>query len=425
MKLWKLLVGAAAVLILIPGCGIKVPPIVVDCRITGCQAPGTSCKMDDTQVPATYKCLPDDPIPPKECPAQPSEAPVCPRGQEPATPPWACGQDTGWQWVAQCADQPHDPVCNPGETCGCFVLPPAEHDWRVLTCAPRDGYTVDCVENICSYKEVVATCPEACPEGQTCYDPKVGCEPSLPPSSCGLREKDLVATACAAPEFSKLVLRATKELGPNPGAATESTVEAQAKKNLQLLADKLGSWGWCAIAGQEAVFILRSDGLVEENHAVYFGDAGWTNNGMGKFIGCHKTSERIFGDMCPAPLPSLEKGKRKINARRFGRWVDATIITVMTCDYCYAIGSGCYGPDPPCSPKRCGCPMRMDGNPYRVPCELYAAGGGDPDVETDPPGKEVVLHDGNPWQVNCVGCQRLRFCTLDAEHVCSVWVDAP
>jgi len=122
---------------------------------------------------------------------------------------------------------------------------------------------------------------------------------------------------------------------------------------------------------------------------------------------------------CPAPVPDLDPVKLKIGAGKHNRWVDATIQTQRSCDYCTAIGMGRYDDGVP----RCGCPMRREGDPERPPCEMYAARGATV-WETDPPGVEVILNDGNPWQATCTTCTRLRVCTAD-KAVCSPWVDKP
>jgi hypothetical protein len=392
------LVGAVLVLTLGPGCG-PIPPPVLDCRVLGCPA-GSHCAMDDTVVPAVYKCVPDPP-------------PAC----DPNVP---CGHG---MWcpdpAAGCVPIPAPgPVCNPGETCGCWVFPADEDDWRELACAPREGFTNECVDRGCVYTAIPPVCPPTCPEGQVCTDPEAGCVPVVPPDpggTCGLREADLVASTCPAQQFAAENKRGTTALGPDPGGSPAA--------NLEALASWFRSQGWCAIAGSEALFVLRDDGKVEERHSVYFGDGSWTNSGSGKFVGCHvRPAEAPVATACPPPLPNRAQGKLKIGAKAHGRWVDSTIQTVMTCDYCRAIGLGCYGPDPPCSPLRCGCPMRAEGDPYRFACEMYAAGGGTV-WQADPPGSIVELNDGNPWQARTNG-QRLRVCVLDLS-ICSAWVDQP
>lgn len=241
--------------------------------------------------------------------------------------------------------------------------------------------------------------------------------PAPLPEGCAI-EADLVPNEeQLPPQFRALVKAATTALGDPTGRPPAETLER--------LASKLRESGLCAFAGIEAVFVRRdSDRLFEEYHAVHFGTGGWTESGNGKFVGVHRKAGEVVAS-CPAPLPDRSAGKLKIAAKAHGRWIDATLQTVMTCDYCEAIGLGWYG-EPEASARRCGCPMRPEregGNPEREACELYAAGGRTA-WQTLPLGREVVLNDGNPWQAACVGCQKLRVCVADLS-VCSDWVEVP
>jgi hypothetical protein len=212
-----------------------------------------------------------------------------------------------------------------------------------------------------------------------------------PPAVC-MVEADLVAVPDPQPakQLQAQVRRAIEELGPATGIAPAVSLEK--------LAAKLRSYGLCAIAGIEAVFVRRSDGLVEEYHAVYFGDGSWTDSNNGHFMGIHSDGGGPptppvepptvdFG--CPAPRPDrvwtaetlppgwgsdqIGQPRWKLNSSPHLAWIDSTAVTVRNEPYCRAIGM---------SPMldgtlRAGCPMRNEGGDFaeRVACERYIAEG--------------------------------------------------
>jgi hypothetical protein len=195
------------------------------------------------------------------------------------------------------------------------------------------------------------------------------------------------------------VKKATDELGDLTGYPPN--------ENLQKLRDKLRSYGLCAIGGEadsEAVFIRRPDGLVEENHAVFFGNGSWTGSGSGKFMGCHSDgSEPPPPTGCPPPKPPHVK---KFIIKKHNNLWDAT---AKTCDqvYCASIGS-----DQIC------CPARLEGDPNRVVCEQEMVGG-------DPvwSGDGNVKPTDNPYQVRCSDCTWLQICSVDGTVCDSVRTD--
>jgi len=105
--------------------------------------------------------------------------------------------------------------------------------------------------------------------------------PTPPPVTCSVREADLVAVPDIAPVMTQAVVDAMRALGDPTGKPPQETLAA--------LAAQLGH---CTIAGQEAVFVLRPDGLFEEFHAVAFGTGGWI--AQGHYLGAHRVG--------PAPV---------------------------------------------------------------------------------------------------------------------------
>ncbi len=234
--------------------------------------------------------------------------------------------------------------------------------------------------------------------------------PTPPPvaTNC-VPEGVLVADSCSVPELQNEVAFAIGRVG-----APKPTPQA----SIKAVALELNREGFCATAGSEAVFVMKPNGLHEEYHVVAFGAPyGWTNSGKGKYIGCHRDKTRKQGVCGPPAVPG--NSNLAINVKYYSKFVDGTIVAKNACEYCRLAGVGWNGKGVP----RCGCPMRGDGNVERVACENAASKNG-PTWQTLPQGKEIVEHNGNPWQVACVGCAQLRACSTDL-GVCSVWIDQP
>ena len=100
-----------------------------------------------------YGCATICQVVPSVCNPTPAPTPT-------PTPPPVCPENCGHGM--QCLDPAvgcvpipaPGVVCQPGETCGCWVLPPDEPAWRELTCKPRDGFTVSCIDNLCVYTQI-------------------------------------------------------------------------------------------------------------------------------------------------------------------------------------------------------------------------------------------------------------------------------
>ena len=182
------------------------------------------------------------------------------------------------------------PVCPPvGATCGCWHRPPGE-EWQQLP-----------------------PCTEPTP------GPTPTATPTPQPSDDCMNEADLVSAPCSGEQFGGAVVAATTKLG---------RLGPDCKANLKALAAELKrTTGKCTIGGIEAVFIVpRSDGLVEENHACFFGNGSWTNSGRGKFMGCHRISTTTPPpptptDGCTSPLPPKVA---RWNMQFRNRWWDVT-----------------------------------------------------------------------------------------------------
>jgi hypothetical protein len=200
------------------------------------------------------------------------------------------------------------------------------------------------------------------------------------------------------------------------------------QESLILVADALRARGRCAWAWADAVAILGADGLWEEWHAVYFGNGG-TITSYNAYKGAWPYGPQPTPTACGTPLPDRDPHNLKIAVKPHHKWVDATIQTVMTCEYCRLIGLGEYADGTP----RCGCPMRAEGAPDRVACELYAAHGRPVWVADN--GGEIVHNTmgpddptENPWQATCTDCTMLRVCShtaSEADTVCSAWIAKP
>jgi hypothetical protein len=184
-------------------------------------------------------------------------------------------------------------------------------------------------------------------------------------------------------EYRAEVKKATTALGDLRGQPPQ--------QNLKKLAAKLREEGLCAIGGIEAVFILRSDGLAEENHAVYFGDGGWTGNGFGKYIGSHSGVPEV---QCGLPDPLGRPGEFKL--KKHHNYWDSTYLVYRDYNYCVAAGFV----------NRGSCPVRLEGNYQRKACEKRVGAGENQLWWCD--GQPTESRE-NPAQAKCHG--HVRTCT--------------
>ena len=285
----------------------------------------------------------------------PINPPDPPDPPDPPTPPWECP-------LAE-----EMPGCHEtGQTCSAIGAP----CWHNPTSNPE-------------HCEQAAPCPTDPP------DP-----PDPPPSDGCAVESQLVLSTCAGAVYNATVKQATDALGDLTGGHPQ--------ENLKLLASKVKeqSGRECVFGGQEALFLLRPDGLYEENHAVFFRDGSWTGNGFGKFKHCHSVEGSVPppSESCGPPHPNL--AKMKFNHTDKGNHVDTTWTTVNQCAYCAEINMGCMpgtGVYPDCT-HRCGCPVRPEGHVERQPCEAELC-----DQKWTCNGVPVEGWKGNPAQTNCQG----------------------
>lgn len=322
---------------------------------------------------------------------------------------------------------PPEPQCEVGqEDCECYVLKPGDDDWTKLECA--EGRV--CVDRVCKEPTPVPT------------------PTPPPPVSCANvpQESTLVPAAVQRPATKAgEVIAAMRELGdlsPGPGYSND-VYHQRSRENLQKLAAKLCQRGVTAFAGKEAVFVRGDDGLWEEFHAVYFGNAKWIDNG--KYIGVHVTPTQAACPVQPCPirrwsrenLPpgwgSNEIGKSawKWNAKphTMGN-IDSTQVTVRQEAYCRAIG---MSPDANGVP-RASCPMRpedwpiagerviiegwiTEGGPVRERCAARNSAGVCTQVVRD-----NACHPNNTTNPNAFlgGTGNCRICNTPGD-TCSAW----
>lgn len=284
-----------------------------------------------------------------------------------------CGKDTGYVWEAA----PACPKCP--ETC-------PEGQWCV---DPKVGCVTKPVEP-------PPTCP-TCPVGYSCKDPKVGCvkDPEVPPPGtvCDIPDADDPGWGQPMPPDKRPALMyqkykaAIEKVGNRCGYATPD--ESKQMETLRLIAAELQKMGVCAEQSADSVSIKAPDNMYEEWHAVYFGN-GCIIDGPNAYKGAWPyfgnggggTPPPSTGYQCPSPVPprlwtaetlpggwgedQIGKPRFEIKAKMHGAVTDSTpIVSPHACEYCASIGMGELGPGVP----RCGCPVRPDGHPDRVECE--------------------------------------------------------
>lgn len=275
------------------------------------------------------------------------------------------------------------------------------------------------------------SCPATCPEGQECTDPAKGCVPKpppppeclpavpwcnelVPPATCSTPSAPCkhnpssdplhceLAPACPvvppeppteppptgtciADEFKMTVVGSTPTMTAPVVAAIKKlqAFEGQAPRvMLQALAAQLNTDGYCAFAGQEAVFVKTTSGLWDEFHAVFFNDGvhgQWILTG--KYMATHKADEPPppSAPGCSAPITPRVNQWGLVLRNRF--WDSTPLFYngealtwagVPVTGYCNAIGF-----------QRVFCPARMECEEgkdnfkceERRACEGYGIGG--------------------------------------------------
>ena len=178
-----------------------------------------------------------------------------------------------------------------------------------------------------------------------------GCGIVPPTPGCKDVEAKLESVGdCKGETFRTEVKSATDALGDLSGRDPQA--------NLKTLAAKIREQtpGLCAFGGIEAVFIQRPDAKWVENHAVFFGDGGWSGSGFGKVIGCHREKTAAA---CGDPSPGLVvKAGLHLTGRKPQRTYDSRLL-VGPRSYCDAAGFT----------GRNTCPVRPEGHPEREACE--------------------------------------------------------
>lgn len=338
-------------------------------------------------------------------------------------------------------------------------LPPVDTGQLLCLALCKDG---KCEKKEGAWTCVVTTpvtCPEKCPTGQACTDPKQGCVPvAPPPPSCAdlaceygctenpptckpkppvipppaeacVREEDLdVTVPQLAQQLQAVVVTEIRAMGDTTGQPPAVTLER--------LAARLRARGLCAIAGIEAVFVKRLDGYFEEYHAVYFGTGALIETG--KFMGTHfdKTGGSVtpppVTDACPAaPCPdrvwtaeTLPDGWGQ-DAIGTARWhfnvhvhtmgnYDSTSVVDRNEPYCASIGMSPMAD----GTARASCPVRPDGHNEREAVEGWLLEGG-PVVEGRNGQDCKANNNDNPFAF-LAGTGNCRICNTP-KTVCSEW----
>jgi len=349
---------------------IEPPEPPPPCEETGCPD-GQVCEDGkcrpatclDVGCPDGQQCLPDGTCVPDNCPYN---------GHPEGEPLWPWCKDVGQQCSSEespCRTNPSQDPYYCEEAVKCDPLP-----------RPQCVLADDC----------------DCYEGQTwkpCTTPPVGCP----------EEMYLIADSTPAPDFHDEIFAATSALGDRTGRSCRENLDAlgvQLRKQMP---------GRCVIAGKEAVFIERDDGLFEENHTCYFGDGSWTNNWRGRYVGCHRNGSVV--QKCPSPWPNMSK--MKFNYEDRGSHLDTTLTTDGQPEFCASIGYCCMPGTgnnvcgaPGCIPRG-GCPVRPECGPdvppdaichQRAICEKELC-----NQKWECNGQPAGGWRGNPAQSNCRG----------------------
>jgi hypothetical protein len=90
------------------------------------------------------------------------------------------------------------------------------------------------------------------------------------------------------------------------------------------------------------------------------------------------------------------------------------VVNPRACEYCTAIGMGTM---PDGVQPRCGCPVRQEGTPERVPCETYLTGGTKLESRN---GATCAFVNDNPFVFEPSG-GNCRLCSVGDGRVCGGW----
>lgn len=313
------------------GCGVKVPPQLLDCRTFGCKT-GFECKPTaKPEDSALWACV-------EKSPCVPDFTVVT---DSPAVGKWS----------------------NEAQECGSRATSVTKHTTNSCT-----GLTVD---------EITTT-----NETKLCPTP-----PPPPVSACAYpaAEGQLVALnpqPVNGDSRGSVILAGTRALGDLRDPKRNGT--SLSRENNRKLAAWLRGSGYCAFAGQEAVFITSADLLWLEYHATGETDGGWTQT---PYRGVHRNEGPTVNEApdmpeipdvppvvegCgePTPPPLGRIGVSRTDIRDGWEKFDATPLTAEgNLDYCTSVGFV----------GRASCPPRLEGaDTGRLACERYMLRGDAP-----------------------------------------------
>jgi hypothetical protein len=238
-----------------------------------------------------------------------------------------------------------------------------------------------------------------------CQEPPVTLGPD-----CAPPESNLINGRWAPPKRLAAVTAAREKLGDPAGQAPQQT--------LGRLAAQLRADGYCAIAGQEAIFIKREDKLWEEHHSVDFGKGGWLLP-VPAYKGVFTNTAEPGAEPTPEPPPAGASACGQPRPRKLVAWGmhphvpegfwDYSPITEggeageTGIEYCQAVG---LGKMPDGVTPRSQCAVRVDLHPERVACEQLIVGG-DPIVRCEQGAPEMrgpylaACGNGSAWIEVC------------------------
>jgi len=328
-------------------------------------------------------------------------APACPppAPQPTPTPCVTCPAGQHCEGGVCVADPPPpdpSPVCQEGETCGCWVKPPGEEWQQLPPCPPTP------------------TCPATCPAGQSCTDPLAGCVPTPPepPAGCSIDGEPGPEIPGYRPALGGQVNDAMTSLRPECAAGSRCVVPASRQAWQARVVLELRRRGLCA--GQhtpETDEIAVSTGIAapREGWHVYAGPGA----GPGTVVwspGAARPAYEAPGGTpppiepppvagCPAPVtPKVAMWGLTFRNRwwdctpKFSNGDAVTWTGVPVTRYCTAIGMS----------DRIYCPARPEGDPNRRACEGVGIGGyasATPLWRCEAGAAEV--NEANPFQARC------------------------
>ena len=341
------------------------------------------------------------------------------------------------------------PQCVEGQACACWHKPPEALGWLYACCQPG---VPGGVVNVQDPAQCIA------PPVEPPVPPVEPPVPPIPPTQPPATNCDGAPGALTGETTNTFGVAVNEEMRDLTGCSIGSDCRlgnTTSQQFLRAVIDKLRARGLCA--GQhepgvsDEIAVATNQQTVREGGHIFGGDdsngpvpPGGVVRKVVWFPGAARPS--YYGNAAPPippdptpppvagcgnPLPpkvwttatlppgwgveEIGKPRWTINCGPHQGNIDCVaVVNPHACDYCASIGMPLM---PDGMQPRCGCPVRQEGSPERVPCETYLTGGTKLESRN---GATCAFVNGNPFvfEPNNGNC---RLCSVGDGRVCGDW----